>query len=51
MGCYRPAVGNHIVIATALVQPAELPRTFTGKQLTVKPLDGSSRDCSFSMWQ
>src|SRR5262249_43857782 len=36
------AVGNQAsMIAIALVQPAEPPRTFTGKQLTVKPLDGS----------
>ena len=47
------AVGNQAsMIATALVQPAEPPRTFTGKQLTMKPLGGSaSRLCSFSIWQ
>ena len=28
------------MIATARVQPAEPPRTFTGKQLTVKPVGG-----------
>ena len=40
------------MIATARVQPAEPPRTFTGKQLTMKPLAGkASRLCSFSMWQ
>jgi hypothetical protein len=40
------------MIATARVQPAEPPRTLTGKQLTVNPLAGSaSRLCSFSMWQ
>ena len=45
---YKP----HSMIATARVQPAEPPRTLTGKQLTVNPLDGSaSRLCSFSMWQ
>ena len=39
-------------IATARVQPAEPPRTFTGKQLTVNPVGGSaSRLCSFSIWQ
>ena len=32
------AVGNQAsMIATARVQPAEPPRTFTGKQLTMKP--------------
>jgi len=36
-------VGNQAsMIATALVQPAEPPRTFTGKQLTVKPVGGSA---------
>jgi len=47
------AVGNQAsMIATARVQPAEPPRTLTGKQLTVKPLAGStSRLCSFSIWQ
>jgi hypothetical protein len=36
------AVGNQAsMIATALVQPAEPPRTFTGKQLTMKPVGGS----------
>jgi hypothetical protein len=46
-------VGNQAsMIAIALVQPAEPPRTFTGKQLTVKPVDGRvSRLCSFSIWQ
>src|SRR5215470_7701345 len=35
------------MIATARVQPAEAARILTGKQLTVKPLDGSaSRLCS-----
>ena len=39
-------------IATARVQPAEARSIFTGKQATVKPVDGSaSRLCSFSMWQ
>jgi len=38
------------MIATARVQPAEPPRTFTGKQLTVNPFAGSaSRLCSFSI--
>ena len=47
------AVGNQAsMIATARVQPAEPPRTFTGKQLTRKPLAGkASRLCSFSIWQ
>jgi len=46
-------VGNQAsMIATARVQPADPPRTFTGKQLTVKPLAGkTSRLCSFSIWQ
>jgi hypothetical protein len=39
------------MIATALVQPADARSIFTGKQDTVKPVDGnSSRLCSFSMW-
>ena len=39
-------------IATARVQPAEARSIFTGKQDTMKPVDGScSRLCSFSMWQ
>ena len=39
-------------IATARVQPADAPRIFTGRQLTVNPAGGSaSRLCSFSMWQ
>ena len=38
--------------ALTLPQPAEPPRTLTGKQLTVKPVAGRlSRLCSFSMWQ
>ena len=38
------------MIATARVQPAEPPRTFTGKQLTMKPSAGSaSRLWSFSI--
>jgi hypothetical protein len=55
--CYRPPLraGKRdyaSMIATARVQPAEPPRTLTGKQLTVKPLGGSaSRLCSFSIWQ
>jgi hypothetical protein len=40
------------MIATALVQPADARSIFTGKQDTVKPVDGnSSRLCSFSMWR
>ncbi len=40
------------MIATALVQPAEARSILTGKQDTVKPVDGNcSRWCSFSMWQ
>ena len=36
----------------ARVQPAEAPRIFTGKQLTMKSLGWKlSRLCSFSMWQ
>jgi hypothetical protein len=44
-------------MATARVQSADPPRTFTGKQLTMKqltmkPFAGKvSRLCSFSMWQ
>lgn len=39
-------------IATARVQPAEPAFTFTGKQITVKPVAGSwSRFASFSIWQ
>ena len=40
------------MIATARVQPAEARSILTGKQTTVKPVDGSaSRLCSFSIWQ
>jgi hypothetical protein len=40
------------MIATAPVQRADARSIFTGKQDTVKPVDGkSSRLCSFSMWQ
>jgi hypothetical protein len=40
------------MIATARVQPADARSILTGKQDTVKPVDGkSSRLCSFSMWQ
>ena len=39
-------------MATALVQPADARSIFTGKQDTVKPVEGNcSRLCSFSMWQ
>lgn len=39
-------------IATARVQPAEPRSIFTGKQETMKPVDGKlSRLCSFSRWQ
>ena len=38
--------------ATARVQPAEAALIFTGKQATMKPVDGrASRFDSFSMWQ
>ena len=43
-------VAHVSMMATARVQPAEPPRTLTGKQATVKPVAGSaSRLCSFSM--
>ncbi len=40
------------MIATARHHPAEARSIFTGRQLSVKPVDGNcSRLCSFSMWQ
>ena len=39
-------------MATARVQPADPPLTFTGRQEIVKPVGGrASRLCSFSIWQ
>ena len=39
-------------VATARHQPADAFSIFTGKQLIVKPVDGSSSSpCSFSIWQ
>src|SRR5581483_9529813 len=44
--------GYSSMIATARVQPAEARSIFTGKQETMKPVEGScSRLCSFSIWQ
>jgi len=40
------------MIATARVHPADAFSIFTGKQLRMNPVEGStSRLCSFSMWQ
>ena len=51
-GRFEDVASHSSMIATARVQPAEARSILTGKQDTVKPLDGkSSRLCSFSMWQ